>query len=278
MIELRETRIRDNVCTWTLGGESMATSYGSNATAVAGESGVLLVDPFITPAHARLLERAVRAMTPVPVRFVLLTHHHTDHALGAGYFAAAGTEVIAHRACALRMAAEHPGLIASRRRQPEVAELFRDAEACPPSRTFDREIVLDLGGARARVLHPGHNHTPGDAVVHLPEESVAVCGDLVSHGYHVNYEDAAVENLARGLDLLRALDARAVIPGHGAAGGPEILDSQARYHAAVRDAVLAGGGNVPERIRAAFPSHLLEEVLPSSFGKPWQLLRIAPRD
>ena len=97
MIELRETRIRDNVRTWTLGGESMATSYGSNATAVAGKSGVLLVDPFITPAHARLLERAVRAMTPVPVRFVLLTHHHTDHALGAGYFAAAGTEVIAHR-------------------------------------------------------------------------------------------------------------------------------------------------------------------------------------
>jgi cyclase len=255
-----ERRIGDNVRVWTFGGGSIATSYGANCGAVIGREAVLLVDPFIAPAHARLAERALRETTALPVRAVVLTHHHTDHALGAGYFLASGAEVIAHRACSERMVAEHPGLIESRRRHPGTAALFEGAEAYEPSRTFEAEMSLDLGGAPIRIFHPGHNHTPGDAVVHLPGESVVFCGDLVSNGYHVNYEDAAFENLAAGLDFLRSLGARTYVPGHGAPGGPEILDAQQLYHDTVREAARSGD---LERVRATFPEHLLTEVIGS---------------
>jgi cyclase len=258
-----QTRVRENVFVWTLGGEGIGTSYGANCTAVVGKTAVLLVDPFIAPVFARLLEKKLQERTPVPVRHVLLTHHHTDHALGAGWFASRGVDVIAHPACREAMAAEHPGLIASRRLQPEIASLFRDAEPYVPTRVFDRDITLDLGGTEVRVLHPGHNHTPGDLVAHLPEESLVVCGDLVSAGYHVNYEDAAVENLERGLETLRALGARTLVPGHGPPGGTELLDRQSRYHSAIRAA--ARSATDPEeslaRIRSLFPGYLLEEVL-----------------
>ena len=265
---LRETRIRDNVWVWTLGGETMATSYGANCTAVLGWDAVLLVDPFITPAHARRVERALREKTSLPLRHVVLTHHHTDHALGAGWFAARGKEVVAHRACRDRMGVEHPGLVFSRRCEPEVADLFRDAEPYLPSRTFEEGLTLDLGGTRARIIHPGHNHTPGDAVVHLLAESVVVCGDLVSNAYHVNYEDAKVKNLERGLETLRALGASAYVPGHGPTGGIELLDAQARYHREVREAVLreANADAALDRVRTAFPDHLLGAVLPSALA------------
>ena len=264
---LREHRIGDRVLVWTLGGESIESSYGANGAAVIGREAVLLVDPFIAPAHARLAEAALRKATSLPIRHVVLTHHHTDHALGAGYFAAAGVEVIAHESCRRRMAAEHGGLVASRRRQPAIARLFEDAEAYQPSRTFTGEVVLDLGGGTVvRVLHPGHNHTPGDAIVHLPAESVVFCGDLASNGYHVNYEDAAFENLEPGLGLLRSLGARNCVPGHGPPGGPEILDAQSRYHAAVREARSDGDPKKgAEWIRARFPDHLLGLVVESSF-------------
>jgi len=134
---LNETRLADDLFVWTLGGEEIATSYGANCTAVLGRDAVLLVDPFIAPAYARLVEEKVHEKTPVPVRHVVLTHHHTDHALGAGWFASRGVEVIAHPACGQAMAVEHPGLIASRRRQPDLADLFGDAEPYLPSRTFD---------------------------------------------------------------------------------------------------------------------------------------------
>jgi Zn-dependent hydrolases, including glyoxylases len=110
------------------------------------------VDPFIAPVFARLVEEKIRERTSVPLRHVLLTHHHTDHALGAGWFALRGVEVIAHPACREAMAAEHPNLIASRRLQPAIASLFRDARPYLPARTTGGEVTLDLGGTEVRVL------------------------------------------------------------------------------------------------------------------------------
>ncbi len=102
-------------------------------------------------------------------------------------------------------------------------------------------------------------------IAHLPEKSVVVCGDLVFASYHVNYEDAAAANLDRGLETLRALGARNLVPGHGAPGGPELLDRQSRYHSAIRDAARSepDSARAISRIRTLFPGYLLEEVLPS---------------
>jgi cyclase len=263
---LFETRVREDILVFTLGGEKIATSYGSNCTAVIGETAVLLVDPFIAPAHARLVEEKLREKTPLPVRHVVLTHHHTDHALGAGWFAARGATVHAHRACRDRMAAEHPALIESRRRQPDIADLFRDAKPYLPDSIFNDNLTLDLGGRQVEVFHPGHNHTPGDAVVRVSDRSTVVCGDLVSSGYHVNYEDAEIANLANGIRFLRSLGAGTYVPGHGPAGGPEVLDNQARYHSAIRTA--AGSAPDPaaalDLIRSLFPGYLLEDLLPAA--------------
>jgi cyclase len=263
---LFETRLAEDLFVWTLGGEGIGTSYGANCTAVIGKTAVFLVDPFIAPVFARLVEQKLREKTSVPLRHVLITHHHTDHALGAGWFASRGVEVLAHPACGQAMAAEHPNLIASRRRQPDLADLFGDAEPYLPSRTFDEELRLDLGGTEVRVLHPGHNHTRGDMIAHLPEESIVVCGDLVFAGYHVNYEDASAANLDRGLETLRALGARTLVPGHGPPGGTELLDQQSRYHSAIRDAARSepDSARAISRIRTLFPGYLLEEVLPSA--------------
>lgn len=257
---LQETRLRENVWVWTLGGERIETSYGANCTAIVGRDSVLVVDPFIAPAFARLVEHALSEKTPVPVTHVVLTHHHTDHALGAGWFAGRGATVVAHPACRDAMAAEHSGLIAVRRQIPQLAELFRDAEPYRPDDVVETSVTFDLGGCSARVFHPGHGHTAGDLAVQLPRESVVVCGDLVSVGYHVNYEDADVGNLERGLRTLSRLAARTYVPGHGAAGGPGILEDQRRYHEAVAAAPDA------EAIRTRFPDHALPEVVPQALA------------
>ena len=263
---LSETRLRENVSVWTLGGDRIESSYGANCTAVIGREAVLLVDPLIAPAHARLVEDSLRRITSLPVRFVVLTHQHTDHALGAGWFGARGATVVAHRACQEAMAAEHPALIEARRRVPALSELFSDARPCRPSLDFENDVLmLDLGDCEARVFHPGPGHTAGDAVVHLEEESVAICGDLVCAGYHVNYEDAQLDNLEAGLEALRALGARRYVPGHGAAGGAELLDAQLRYHRAVEEAAGASDpAHIGKRLRLQFPGYLLEEVIGSS--------------
>jgi cyclase len=158
------------------------------------------------------------------------------------------------------MANEHPGLVAARRQVRELADLFRDAEPYLPDAVVETSMTFDLEGSSARVFHPGHGHTAGDLAVELPAESVVVCGDLVSAGYHVNYEDAAIENLENGLRTLAALGARTYVPGHGPAGAAQILEDQLAYHAAA-----ASAKNVDD-LRARFPDHALAEVLPGSLA------------
>jgi len=113
-------------------------------------------------------------------------------------------------------------------------------------------------------------------VVLFPSEDAVACGDLIFSRYHFNYEEADLTGLSRGLDALRALPATRFIPGHGQAAGPEIVDAQARYHAAVQRTIAAASSRADARvaIRGQFPGFELllaiESALdrwPSQWGK-----------
>lgn len=273
MSALIATEVRPSIVTWTLGGDVIHTAYGTNCTAIIGDRGVILVDPLIAPAHARLIEEALRVRTRAPVRFVVLTHHHTDHALGSAWFAAQGAAVVAHRACAECIAAEHEGLIAARRARAETSELFADAVPVQPSVTFDDGLSLHLDGLEVEIWHHGWGHTPGDAFLYVPAERVAISGDLLFAGYHYNYEDASLPGARKGLEALRALDAEVFVPGHGAVGGPELMERQAEYHDAVEqivyDAASAASDDtaLADALRGRFPNYRLGIVLPTAIAR-----------
>jgi cyclase len=263
---LRETVLSPRCLVLTLGGDTPLSSWGANCTAVAGRHGTLVVDPFIAPAHARLLEAALSVHGFPPVTHVLLTHHHTDHALGAGWFAGRGATCACHRACAEAMATLHAGLIAERRRDPVLAALFADAEPHRPAITFEERWSIDLGGVTVEARHLGPAHTPGDVAVLVPSEGLVAAGDLLFAGYHYNYEEAALERLPGALDRLEALGMHRVVPGHGEVGGPELIGAQRRYHAEVARLVgTAASGEAAElAVRGAFPGHRLLEGVASA--------------
>ena len=56
--------------------------YVSNSVAIVGEDGVLLVDSGAGPNEARVLREGIRTLTDRPVRYVVDTHFHFDHAFG----------------------------------------------------------------------------------------------------------------------------------------------------------------------------------------------------
>lgn len=260
---LRETALSTRCVVFTLGGDTPHTSWGVNCTAVAGRDGTLVVDPFIAPAHARLLEAALAARGFAPVTHSVLTHHHTDHALGAGWFSGRGAVCACHRACAEAMAAQHAGLITARRRDPLLSALFADAEPHRPAVVFDQRWSVDLGGVTVEALHVGPGHTPGDVAVLVPSEGLVASGDLVSAGFHFNYEEASLEDLSAALDRLEALGARHLVPGHGHVGGTELIAAQRRYHDEVGRLARSAPSDEAARsaVLEAFPGfHLLEGV------------------
>jgi cyclase len=270
---LREHGLSGRLAVFTLGGDGPATSYGANALALAGRGGTLVVDPFIAPAHARLLAEALARRGFPPVTAVVITHHHTDHALGAGLFARAGARVVAHARCAAAMAAQHPGLVAARRQDPALAALFEDAEPHVPAVRVEARLGLEVapGEVVAEAVHLGHGHTPGDLVVRFPSEGVVAAGDLVFRGYHFNYEEADPAGAVRALEALAALPEGRVVPGHGPPGGREVLAEQARYHAEAARLVRAAPDREAARLalRAAFPGLLLPEAIETAI-EAWE--------
>lgn len=265
---LLETALSPRLVVLTFGGDRMLTSWGANCVALASAEGTLLVDPMIAPAHARLVDEALRRRGFPEVRHVVLTHHHTDHALGAAWFAARGAAVVTHARCAAEMAAQHPAAIEARRRVPSLASLFADAAPFEPTVRFEDHHVFDLGDAEVDVRHLGPGHTAGDAVVLFASEGVVACGDLVFAGYHFNYEEADVTQLPRRLEELAALPASRFVPGHGPTGGRELLDEQARYHAEVARIVRAAESPAAARvaIEARFPERALPVAIPTAIA------------
>src|SRR5688500_8325954 len=70
-------------------------SIGSNSVVIVNENDVMLVDSHITPAAAWVLLEELKAVTTKPVRYVVNTHFHFDHAHGNQMYGP-GVEVIGH--------------------------------------------------------------------------------------------------------------------------------------------------------------------------------------
>ena len=70
-------------------------NVGSNAMVVVNEDDVLLVDSHITADAARELIASVAAITDKPIRYLVNTHFHFDHAHGNQEFPE-GVEIIGH--------------------------------------------------------------------------------------------------------------------------------------------------------------------------------------
>lgn len=200
-----------------LGGGAYAyTAEGDpNSGVVVGDDAVMVLDTQATPVMARDVIARIRAVTDLPIRYVVLTHYHAVRVLGASAYGA--SHVIASQ--------DTRDLVAERGRQDMDSEigrfprLFRAVESIPgltwPNVTFRGEMRLWLGKTEVRLLQLGRGHTKGDTVAWLPESEVLFSGDLVEFGATPYTGDAYLEDWPATLARLAALKPRALVPGRG---------------------------------------------------------------
>jgi cyclase len=182
-----------------------------NAGFVVGSDGVLVVDGFATPKAAERLLAGIREKTPLPVRWLVVTHHHLDHWGGGSVFAKAGAAVVAQENARGRM------LGLGQQASPDVAERLRLAL---PLLTYREALTLWLGDRRVDVFTiPGH--TDGDSLVSVPDANVPLRGDLLQNKAVPSLSDANTEAWIRTLDELGpAVSVAAIVPGHGGVARP----------------------------------------------------------
>lgn len=211
----------------------------SNAGLVVSGGEALVVDTLMDiDSAAEMLAEMGTAVTGLNVTTVVNTHAHPDHTAGNLHFPDA--EIIASTSTRDEMSRMLAG-------QDPIAQVLANWAECGeagaflhdvmggfnfdptrqvlPSRTFDREITLDVGGTEVVLYVVGPAHTAGDVVVHLPEQRVLFTGDVMFHQVHPMIGAVPVTALRSACQRLAALDALVVVPGHGPITDTVGLDS-----------------------------------------------------
>lgn len=217
MLFRKPQQVVDNV--WSAIGATAPGSYANsghnnNLSFVIGETGVLVMNAGDNYLLARSLHDEIRKITDLPVRAVVLENGQGHAMLGTGYWQEQGVPVIAHVDAAAEI--EEYGTEVLARMQLRNGEKARHTRLSMPDRTFDTELVIDLGGLEVRLLYLGPAHSPGDIVAWIPDKNLVISGDMAFHQRLLPiFEHTDTAGWIETWERFAGLEAQFVIPGHG---------------------------------------------------------------
>jgi cyclase len=239
----------------------MLTGSGGNLGALVGTDGNLIVDDQYAPLSDKI-RKAVYAINPGEVRYVINTHLHGDHTGGNENFRKLGATLLAHDNVRARMMKE---------------SVNREGKTVPPRNpdawpvvTFGQRLNVHLNGEDLELYYLDRGHTDGDVVVKFTKANVIHTGDafvrdrypfidLTSGGSFLGY----IHTLQLIHDL--ADDQTKVIPGHGALATRADVKSLHDKLADIRDQVIVAlnKGIKPEELS----SQPIATKFDAEFGK-----------
>ena len=225
-----------------------AAVLNCNAAIFVGSDGVMVVDTHSKPsAAAALVAQIKRDITRKPVRWVVNTHFHYDHAQGtAAYMSAQPPPNVVGSRVTRSLLAEHgkrrvAAAVESARKNVEdarrklseartaedraywsrlAAELtafvkeMRDWEPVLPTVTFDGDFTIHDSDRTLRLIFRGRAHTASDVCVLCERTGVIATGDLVA-GFIPGMGDGYPLEWPSTLRQLGETGFRSMMPGHG---------------------------------------------------------------
>jgi len=211
-----------------------------NVGFVVGETGVLVIDTGLGPRNGAAVAEVAQRLGGSRTLYLVTTHVHPEHDLGAQAFPAA-TRML--RAQAQVQDIEEFGLQTAdlfRSRSAINAELLKDASFRKADLTFEREHELDLGGIRVRLIALGANHTRGDTAVWIEADRVLFSGDVAMRAQPAFASAySRLDHWLESLDRLDALKPTIVVPSHGPTGDAGFIAGYRTYLTTIRDRVTA---------------------------------------
>jgi glyoxylase-like metal-dependent hydrolase (beta-lactamase superfamily II) len=227
---------------------------GGNIAVLSGPDGKLLVDAGITASRPRILE-ALAQFGDQPIKHLINTHWHFDHADGNEWLNGEGAAILAHE-----NTRKH--LMSAQRVEDWDFNFPPSPSAAIPAETFAGDKSINLNSSTLLMKHHPNAHTDGDITVAFAEANVVHAGDIYWNGIYpfIDYSTGgSIDGTIRGAEaiLADAGDDSIIVPGHGqpVSSKSELKD----YHdmlVAIRANVasLKGKGQSLDEIIAAKPT------------------------
>ena len=206
-------------------------SWGySNAGLIVDGEETLLVDTLFDLRSTREMLDRMRRQVPAAQNIGTLvnTHANGDHTFGNQLVT--GARIVATAKCRDEMLERPPEFFRTlfgnwQNMGPAGAFMhevmgsrfdFSDVLAAPPTTTFDGTLSLNVGDKRVELIEVGPAHTPGDLLVHVPQDRTVFTGDIMFVKGHPIVWAGPISNWIAACDRILSWDVETIVPGHGA--------------------------------------------------------------
>lgn len=201
-----------------------------NVGLVVGERAILVIDTGMGAANGRTVLDEARKLAPGKRIYLVTTHVHPEHDLGAQAFPD-DTVMIRARAQVNEIAED--GMRTAdlfRGRSDANRQLLDGAAFRPGDILFDTALSLDLGGVTARLFTLGPAHTQGDTGVFVEGDKVLFSGDVAMKALPAFASShSSVMQWLDSLDRLDALAPVIIVPSHGPVGDAAYIGAYRAY-------------------------------------------------
>lgn len=178
------------------------------AGVVAGPQWAVVIDTLALPDETLAIREFIERELSVPVRYVINTHYHADHAWGNCFFP--GATVVAHARCRdLLLERGEPSLEAARKQNPAL----RQVKIVLPQMTFlDGELTLRVG-KKNLIIAPAYGHSEDGISVLVEEDRILFAGDsFMPIPYIV---DGDVDENIASVKRVARMGLENIVQGHG---------------------------------------------------------------
>jgi len=178
------------------------------AGVVAGPQWAVVIDTLALPDETLSIREFIEHELNVPVRYVINTHYHADHAWGNCFFP--GATVIAHARCRDLLAERGiPSLEAAQKQNPSL----RQAKIILPHLTFENgELTLRVG-KKNLIISPTFGHSNDGIAVLVEEDRILFAGDsFMPLPYIV---DGDIDEIMASIKRIGKMGLENIVQGHG---------------------------------------------------------------
>jgi cyclase len=181
----------------------MISGAGANTEVRVTNDGLIVVDGKLPgEQNYNALMEQIKMISSQPIKYIIITHHHADHAGNDDRFLAAGVKVVANENF-----------------NKNLVNYQANPKPAPANVTYAKQYVIKLGGVKVEAHHFGNAHTSDDTVVYFPDLKVVAVSDEVTTGMTGPLADygggGSFADWPHTLDAVLKLDFDTAIPGNG---------------------------------------------------------------
>ncbi len=204
--------------------------YNSNTGFIVTNEGIVCFDTPMIPNEAKAWRQTIDETSGgLPILYVVITDHHRGHCLGSQWL----SEVVIAHEIAWKHMRNYSDNFKQRvrdsfKKQPEIRAQFTNLRIVVPTITFQDKLTVVRGNRVVRVIHV-KGHTPATSIIWLPKERVLFAGDIVWLDQHPFMTQANSKEWLEALRLIKKLNPKYIVPGHGPICSVRELDYLIEY-------------------------------------------------